>query len=48
MGFQAMTLRSLSRESGLSMGALYNYFSSKEDLLKIIHSYGSQTVRASP
>ena len=45
MGFQAMTLRSLSRESGLSMGALYNYFSSKEDLLKIIHSYGQQTTR---
>jgi TetR/AcrR family transcriptional regulator, cholesterol catabolism regulator len=45
MGFQAMTLRILSRESGLSMGALYTYFSSKEDLLKIIHSYGSQTVR---
>jgi AcrR family transcriptional regulator len=32
-GFQAMTMRDLSRETGLSMGALYTYFASKEDLL---------------
>lgn len=44
IGFQTMTLRDLSRESGLSMGALYNYFSSKDDLLRIIHTYGMQTV----
>lgn len=46
IGFPAMTLRDLSRESGLSMGALYNYFSSKDDLLRIIHTYGMQTVEA--
>ena len=40
MGFQAMTLRDLSRESELSMGALYNYFSSKDELFKIIHLNG--------
>ena len=45
MGFQAMSLRDLSRESGLSMGALYTYFSSKDDLLRIIHAYGMQAVK---
>jgi len=40
MGFQSMTLRDLSRESELSMGALYNYFSSKDELFKIIHLNG--------
>jgi len=39
-GFQSMTLRDLSRESHLSMGALYNYFSSKDELFKIIHLNG--------
>jgi len=37
-GFQAMTMRDLSREAGLSMGALYSYFSCKEDLLKMLQS----------
>jgi len=37
-GFQAMSMRDLSREAGLSMGALYSYFSSKEDLLKMLQS----------
>ena len=39
-GFRAMSLRDLSRETGLSMGALYSYFSSKEELLEIIHEQG--------
>jgi len=39
-GFQAMSLRDLSRESGLSMGALYAYFSGKEELLEVIHEQG--------
>lgn len=39
-GFQAMSLRDLSRETGLSMGALYSYFASKEELLEIIHEQG--------
>lgn len=39
-GFHAMTLRDLSRTSGLSMGALYSYFSSKEELRSIIHRKG--------
>ena len=40
MGFQSMTLRNLSKETELSMGALYNYFPSKDDLFKIIHING--------
>lgn len=35
-GFKAMSMRDLSRESGLSMGALYNYFSGKDDLLEML------------
>lgn len=39
MGFASMSLRDLSRESGLSMGAMYSYFSSKEDLLRMIQGH---------
>lgn len=39
-GFQAMSLRDLCRETGLSMGALYSYFSSKDELLNIIQDQG--------
>jgi AcrR family transcriptional regulator len=35
-GFHAMSMRDLSREAGLSIGALYNYFSGKEALLKMM------------
>jgi len=35
-GFHAMTLRDLSREAHLSIGALYNYFSGKEELLEMM------------
>lgn len=44
MGFQAMSLRDLSRESGLSMGALYAYFNSKEELLDIIQNQARREV----
>ena len=43
-GFQAMTLRDLSRESGLSMGALYTYFTSKDELFRIIHNHGMNMI----
>lgn len=39
-GFHAMSLRDLSGETGLSMGALYSYFGSKDELLEIIQSQG--------
>lgn len=45
-GFHAMSLRDLSSASGLSMGALYSYFSSKEELLRMIQEQGRRmTVR---
>ena len=39
-GFSAMSLRDLSAETGLSMGALYSYISSKDDLLDMIQKQG--------
>ncbi|MEM8784556.1 MAG: TetR/AcrR family transcriptional regulator [Pseudomonadota bacterium] len=38
-GFQAMTLRDLSSKTGLSMGGLYAYISSKEDLVRLIQTF---------
>ena len=35
-GFKSMSMRDLSRECGLSMGALYNYFSCKDELLEML------------
>ena len=35
-GFETMSLRDLSRKSGLSMGALYSYFPGKEELRSMI------------
>ena len=35
-GFSAMTMRDLSAGAGLSMGALYAYFSNKDELLDMI------------
>lgn len=37
-GFHAMSMRDLSRETGLSVGALYNYFSGKEALLRLMQA----------
>ncbi len=39
-GFQATSVRELSRETGLSMGALYSYFKSKDELLEMIRNLG--------
>ena len=39
-GFSAMSLRDLSAEAGLSMGALYSYISSKDELLDMIQQQG--------
>jgi len=44
-GFQAMTMRSLSRETGMSMGGLYAYFSGKEDLLEMLLRTGRITTK---
>ncbi|CAB1057643.1 Transcriptional regulator, AcrR family [Olavius sp. associated proteobacterium Delta 1] len=37
-GFQAMSMRNLSREANMSMGALYSYFASKEELLAMLQN----------
>ncbi|MCD6390087.1 MAG: TetR/AcrR family transcriptional regulator [Desulfobulbaceae bacterium] len=39
-GFQAMSMRDLSRETGMSLGSLYAYFTGKEKLLNIIQTQG--------
>jgi TetR/AcrR family transcriptional regulator, cholesterol catabolism regulator len=44
-GFSAMSLRDLSAEAGLSMGALYTYFSSKEELLHMIQRQGAMVAQ---
>jgi TetR/AcrR family transcriptional regulator, cholesterol catabolism regulator len=44
-GFQTMSLRDLSRSSNLSMGALYSYFTSKEELLAMIQEQGRRLTR---
>jgi TetR/AcrR family transcriptional regulator, cholesterol catabolism regulator len=43
-GFQAMSLRDLSRETGISMGGLYAYIGSKNDLASVIAGVLSQTI----
>ena len=37
-GFQAMSMRDLSHEANLSMGALYSYFASKEELVSMLQN----------
>jgi len=37
-GFQAMSMRDLSREANLSLGGLYAYFASKEELLAMLQN----------
>lgn len=39
-GFQTMSMRDLSKEADMSMGALYAYFSSKEELLSMLQRQG--------
>ncbi|MBL0712362.1 MAG: TetR/AcrR family transcriptional regulator, partial [Desulfosarcina sp.] len=45
-GFQAMSMRDFSRETGLSLGALYAYFASKDELLEMILRQGREIVMA--
>ena len=43
-GFSAMSLRDLSAEAGLSMGALYSYISSKDELLDMLQQQGRSVI----
>jgi AcrR family transcriptional regulator len=38
-GFHKATVREIARESGLTMGSLYNYIRSKEDIIFIVYDY---------
>lgn len=38
-GFHAMSLRDLCQDTGLSMGGMYNYISSKEELSKMVTEF---------
>ncbi len=44
-GFQAMSMRDLSRETGMSLGSLYAYFTGKEKLLDIIQTQGWSIIK---
>jgi AcrR family transcriptional regulator len=44
-GFQAMTMRDLVRETGLSMGALYAYFAGKDALLEMMQTLHRRLVQ---
>ena len=43
-GFSAMSMRDLSAEAGLSVGALYSYFSSKDELIDMIQQQSMRVV----
>lgn len=43
-GFAAMSLRDLARRSGLSLGGLYAYFRSKNDLVGVIQRFGGSRI----
>ncbi len=45
-GFQAMSMRDLSQKTGMSLGALYAYFPSKEKLLGIIQKQGWALIKS--
>lgn len=44
-GFQAMTMRDLSKATGISLGSLYVYFTGKENLIGIIQAQGWSIVK---
>lgn len=44
-GFTAMSLRDLSERSGLSLGGLYAYIGSKDDLVALIQAFGIDTTQ---
>ena len=45
-GFHGTTIRDICREAGLSAGAVYAYFKSKDDILEGIAEMGRQNTRA--
>jgi AcrR family transcriptional regulator len=43
-GYDKTSVRDISRESGLSMGNLYDYIGAKEDILYLVHQHIIQTI----
>ncbi|MDT0633564.1 TetR/AcrR family transcriptional regulator [Spectribacter hydrogenoxidans] len=43
-GFAAMSLRDLARRTGLSLGGLYAYFQSKDELVAVIQRQGQRQI----
>lgn len=44
-GFHKATVRELANEAGLTMGSLYNYIRSKEDIIYIVYDYITRLLR---
>jgi len=44
-GFHGATVREIAEEAGLTMGTLYNYINSKEDIIYIVYDYISEALR---
>jgi AcrR family transcriptional regulator len=43
-GYHKTSVRDIARESGLSMGNLYDYISTKEDILYLVHQHMIHTI----
>lgn len=43
-GYDKTSVRDIARESGLSMGNLYDYISTKEDILYLVHQHMIHTI----
>ena len=44
-GFHSATVREIAEEAGLTMGSLYNYIRSKEDIIYIVYDYITRILR---
>jgi AcrR family transcriptional regulator len=44
-GFHKATVREIAREAGLTMGSLYNYIRSKQDIIFIVYDYITGVLR---
>jgi len=44
-GFHKATVREIAKEAGLTMGSLYNYIASKEDIIHIVYDYITRVLR---
>ena len=44
-GFPGATVREIAEEAGLTMGSLYNYITSKEDIIYIVYDYITEILR---